>query len=153
MVYQFYQKQYLSYPLERVFSFFEKPENLNLITPPSLAFKILTPSPIAMQKDTRIDYRIRLYGIAMSWKTVISDYQPPYSFTDTQVKGPYKLWVHRHHFFAEGEGTIMIDDLQYALSMGVLGELAHRLFVRSEIKKIFEYRSRVIEQIFSESKF
>ena len=146
----FSTEQFLPYSLERVFGFFKKPENLNQVTPKNLGFKILTPSPIKMEKGTVIDYTIRLYGVPMHWKTVIAEYDPPHFFTDTQVKGPYQVWIHTHRFVAQNGGTLMIDDLQYAIPLGCLGELARAMFVKKEIERIFEYRKKVIKQIFEE---
>lgn len=147
-IYSFQSEQFLAQPLERVFDFFKKPENLDSVTPKNLGFKILTPSPILMKKGAEIDYTIQLYGFPMRWKTVITDYDPPHSFTDSQVKGPYKSWVHTHRFASQGAGTRMSDDLKYEIPLGPLGCLAHFLFVKREVEKIFEYRKQVIDQLF-----
>lgn len=144
----FVSEQFLPYSAERVFDFFKKPENLDQVTPPNLGFKILTPSPISMEKGTVIDYTIRLYGIPMKWKTVITDYDPPYSFTDTQVKGPYKTWIHTHRFTPKDGGTLMTDDVQYEVPFGFLGDVVKTLFVKREVEKIFDYRKQVIAGVF-----
>lgn len=144
-------EQFLNHSPEKVFDFFKKPENLDSVTPKALGFKILTPSPIRMEKGAVIDYTIRLYGIPMKWKTQISDYQPPHSFTDTQLKGPYRTWIHTHRFIAQADGTLMTDEVQYTIPFEPLSEIGRKLFVEKEIKKIFSYRKEVIAQIFARS--
>jgi ligand-binding SRPBCC domain-containing protein len=146
-VYSLVRKQRLQYPREYVFSFFKSPENLAYITPDSLGFKILTPSPVAMQVGTLIDYTIRWLGIRLRWRTLITTYEPPFSFVDEQIKGPYSFWHHTHIFEECAEGTEMVDEVKYALPLGVAGEIIHELFVRRQLNGIFDYRAGVIEKI------
>lgn len=148
-IYELNCEQLIPKPLSEVFSFFENPENLALITPPSLGFKILTPSPILMKHGLKIDYTIRLLGMPVRWTSVISDYQPPASFVDRQERGPYAHWHHTHRFRESPEGTLVIDEVRYAIPLGFLGELAHLLFVKRELKRIFDFRAHVIRKFFN----
>ena len=141
-------KQYINKPLEVVFEFFSKPENLEMITPKSLSFNILTPTPIKMEKGSLIDYTIRLFGIPIHWRTLISDYEPPFRFVDQQIKGPYTFWHHTHTFKLVEGGVEIIDDVKYSLPLGWLGTLAHAIWVRKDLEKIFEYRKTVIQHYF-----
>jgi ligand-binding SRPBCC domain-containing protein len=101
-------------PPEQVFRFFADADNLGTITPEWLQFEILTPRPIEMGIGTLIDYRIRLYGIPIRWRTRITAWNPPWHFRDEQVKGPYRLWVHDHRFTPHLGGTLMTDQVRYA---------------------------------------
>ena len=103
MAFQIHQEQLLSHPREQVFRFFASAENLNLLTPPWLGFNILTPLPIEMAVGTIIEYRIRLHGLPLTWRSEITEWQPPISFCDEQRGGPYRFWMHRHTF-AESAG-------------------------------------------------
>ena len=141
-------KQYINKPLEVVFEFFSKPENLEMITPASLSFNILTPTPIKMGKGSLIDYTIRLFGIPIHWRTLISDYEPPFRFVDQQIKGPYTFWHHTHTFQSVDGGVEIIDKVKYSLPMGWLGTLVHSIWVRKDLEKIFEYRKTVIQDYF-----
>ena len=141
-------KQYINKPLVVVFEFFSKPENLEMITPKSLSFNILTPTPIKMEKGSLIDYTIRLFGIPIHWRTLISDYEPPFRFVDQQIKGPYTFWHHTHTFKLVEGGVEIIDDVKYSLPLGWLGTLAHAIWVRKDLEKIFEYRKSVIQNYF-----
>lgn len=146
-IYTLKRSQKLNQNLESVFSFFEKPENLQKLTPQHLSFKILTPSPIAMKVGSEIDYVIRLNGVPLKWKTLITHYVPLEMFVDKQIKGPYALWEHTHRFSRDGEGTLIEDEVRYALPMGILGQMAHALWVKRQLKGIFDYRAKVVNTL------
>ena len=85
-VYTLENHQFIKAPLKNVFDFFSKPENLKEITPSKLNFKILTPTPISMKEGTLIDYTIKLIGIPLHWRTLITKFDPPNQFIDEQLK-------------------------------------------------------------------
>lgn len=143
----------LARPLGEVFPFFENPGNLEALTPPWLNFRILTPQPIAMRAGALIDYRIRLRGLPLRWRTRISEYRPPSMFIDTQIRGPYLLWEHLHTFepvtLPDGRpGTRCGDRVRYIpRDIPFSGGLIHRLFVRPELDRIFQYRHEQIARL------
>ena len=104
-IYELNITQRIDAPLEKVFDFFSKPENLAEITPSKLGFNILPPSPIVMEKGTLIDYTIKLFGIPIRWRTLITSYNPPKKFVDEQLKGPYSFWHHTHTFESIDQGV------------------------------------------------
>jgi ligand-binding SRPBCC domain-containing protein len=124
-----------------VFPFFADARNLEAITPPWLRFHVVTPRPIDMHAGTLIEYRLRLHGLPIRWLTRIEEWVPGERFVDAQVKGPYALWHHTHEFEPTRDGgTLMRDTVRYALPLGPLGEVAHRLFVARDLRRIFDYR-------------
>ncbi len=135
-------------PREEVFAFFEDAANLERITPPALRFRIVTPEPIAMGQGTLIDYRLRLFGLPLRWRTLIERYEPPLRFVDLQLSGPYRLWRHLHEFEAVPGGTLMHDRVEYALPFGPLGRAAHAVAVRRTLAHIFDHRRDVIARLF-----
>lgn len=148
-MYRLFRQQRVEAPLEEVFRFFERPENLQRITPPELDFAILTPSPIPMHLGALIDYRIRLGGIPFRWTTYIACYEPPHRFIDVQLRGPYSFWHHTHRFHAlEPEVTLIEDEVLYLLPAGPIGNLMHRLWIRRQLDRIFDYRRQQIAEIF-----
>jgi len=147
-VYVLEREQLVRAPAARVFEFFSNAENLEAITPGFLGFRILTPTPIEMRKDTIIDYRIRLAGIPMRWRTRILSWETGRGFVDEQVSGPYALWEHTHRFVETDRGVLVSDRVRYALPFGPLGRIAHGLWVHSALARIFDHRfARVREQL------
>jgi ligand-binding SRPBCC domain-containing protein len=140
---------WLPHSREKVFEFFSQARNLEQITPPLLHFHVLTPEPIEMREGTLIDYKLKIRGFPVRWRTKITRWNPPHEFADVQLKGPYKLWDHTHRFLEENGGTRMIDEVVYELPFGPLGELVHRVLVRRDVEEIFRYRNQVIGALFA----
>ncbi len=141
-------QQKVHYPLMEVFEFFNRPENLAKITPPSMGFIIKSPSPVVMAEGSTIEYSIQLGPLQQRWVSKIRDYHPPHEFTDLQLYGPYRSWIHRHTFLEVPDGTLVEDLVEYSLPLGPLGHLAHWLWVKRELKKIFSYRENKIREFF-----
>jgi len=140
--------QWIGRPIEEVFGFFSEATNLERITPPELKFTILNREPIVIRQGTVIDYRLRLAGIPFSWKTVITGWNPPYSFQDTQLRGPYSRWVHTHTFESVNGGTRIRDEVDYQLPLSPLGDLAWPL-IRHQLNRIFAYRHDAVAAYFT----
>jgi ligand-binding SRPBCC domain-containing protein len=141
------RKLTLGLPIEQVFEFFADAGNLERITPPGLNFKIITPQPIDIKKGALIDYQLKLRGLPITWKTEISEWNPPHSFVDQALKSPYKQWIHRHTFTEIEKGkTLIEDEVRYRLPLEPFGDLA-LWFVRRELNYIFDYRQKVVAEI------
>jgi ligand-binding SRPBCC domain-containing protein len=136
---------FLPRPLEMVFPFFADAGNIETITPPWLRFEILTPRPIAMRAGALIDYRLRLRGIPLRWRSEITAWEPPHRFVDEQRRGPYRTWIHEHTFASCAGGCEARDFVRYAPPGGWVGNF---LFVRRDVRKIFEYRVGRLRQLF-----
>ena len=135
---------WLPRPQSEVFAFFAEARNLEAITPPWLKFEVLTPAPIEMRPGALIDYRIRVHGFPIRWRTEITEWQPPHRFVDVQLRGPYTLWHHTHTFEARDGGTLCRDHVRYRPRGGVL---VHRLFVRRDVERIFQYRQQRLQEL------
>ena len=122
---------------DEVFAFFADARNLQRLTPPWLHFRILTPLEEGIRRGSRIDYKLRLRGVPIRWRTEISVWEPPLRFVDEMLRGPYREWVHEHRFEERDGGTWMTDEVRYAVPGGAL---VHRLFVRPDLERIFRYR-------------
>jgi hypothetical protein len=143
----FRSQQRIERPLPEVFEFFARASNLEQITPPWLSFSILGTEPSEVIPGTVIPYRLRLHGIPLTWVSQIEAFEPGRLFVDRQLIGPYKLWLHRHDFEGDGEGTVIRDEVHYELPLGALGGLANRIFVRRDVERIFAYRHQSIERL------
>jgi ligand-binding SRPBCC domain-containing protein len=139
------RRQRLELPAQRAFEFFGEARNLEAITPPWLGFRVVTPGTIEMQPGTLIDYRLRLHGVPVRWRTRIEEWDPPRRFVDAQVRGPYSLWEHAHEFEPDGASAVVISDrVRYALPLGPLGRLARAAFVKRDLERIFDYRAEAV---------
>ena len=139
------REQLLPRPPDEVFPFFADARNLEAITPPWLGFRVTTPEPIEMAPGTLIEYRLRLHGVPIRWRTTIAVWDPPHRFVDVQLRGPYRMWHHTHDFEpAPGGGTLMRDTVRYALPLGPFGALAHRLLVSRDLAAIFDFREEAV---------
>jgi ligand-binding SRPBCC domain-containing protein len=154
MVYQLKRKQQLNCDLTKAWQFFSSAHNLADITPRDMGFVILNDLPAAeIYEGMIINYTVSpLLGIPLKWQTKITQVDFEKSFTDFQQKGPFKLWRHHHEFIPNQEGVLMIDTVDYELPFGILGTLAHRLIVQRKLEHIFNYRFKVLEQLFNQNK-
>jgi len=148
MIHELRTRQWIDRPLDEVFQFFSEATNLERITPPELRFEILNPGRIEIQKGTLIDYRLRLGGFPFNWCTEITRWDPPFSFEDTQRRGPYSMWIHTHSFEQTNNGTRISDLVQYRLPLSPVGDLAYPI-VRLQLRRIFDFRQHAVAAYFS----
>ncbi len=147
--------QDLPRPRSEVFPFFADPANLERLTPPWLNFRVLTPEPLPRGEGAVFEYRLRVRGLPLFWRTLIESYEEGSRFVDRQVVGPYALWHHTHTFedlppsaeFPEG-GTRITDRVRYRVGWGLFGRIAAALLVRRDIERIFAYRKQVLAGLF-----
>ncbi|MFZ4404291.1 MAG: TIGR01777 family oxidoreductase [Pseudobdellovibrionaceae bacterium] len=144
----FYAEQFVPATPEKVFPFFSEAQNLEKITPDTLNFKIKNMSTPEIGQGTLIDYRLKIHGVPAGWRTLIDQWQPPFKFVDTQLKGPYSLWHHTHEFKNLAGGTLMTDRVRYKAPLGYLGWLAAGWLVKKDVSQIFSYRRKIVDQIF-----
>jgi len=142
-------EQVLPAPLASVFPFFADAHNLERLTPAILRFHVLTPGPIEMRPGAMIDYRLRVRGVPIRWRTEILEWSPPRRFTDVQRRGPYALWHHTHTFEDLGGRTRCTDLVRYRPPGGPLAGLLNALAVRRDVESIFRYRMARLAAIFA----
>ena len=141
---RFHGELWLPAALDDVFRFFSDASNLERLTPPWLKFRLESAGPIVMRPGAVIDYRLRIHGVPVRWRSEITVWDPPHRFVDEQRRGPYRRWVHTHAFRAERGGTVVEDDVEYDVPFA---PIAAR-FVRRDVEKIFGFRSSALRRIF-----
>ncbi|UFH32367.1 SRPBCC family protein [Chryseobacterium sp. C-71] len=154
MVHQLKREQQLDCDIETAWKFFSSANNLSKITPKDMNFIVRTKlENDEIYEGMIIDYYVSpLLGIKMDWQTKITQVDQRRSFTDFQMKGPYKLWNHYHEFIPNEKGVLIKDTVDYELPMGFLGEIAHKLFVKNKLEHIFSYRFNILEEMFNSKK-
>jgi ligand-binding SRPBCC domain-containing protein len=142
------RSQRIEVPIKQAFGFYGDALNLEPMTPPWLHFEVTTLGAITMRMGALLDYKLRLHGVPIRWQTRIESWEPPVRFVDTQLKGPYSLWEHTHVFEPDGDGaTVIHDRVRYVIPLGPIGALANWLFVRRDLRRIFDYRAAAVERL------
>jgi ligand-binding SRPBCC domain-containing protein len=146
-IHHLYREQLVAKPLDQVFAFFAQAGNLERITPPWLGFNLVTPEPVEMRAGVLIEYRLRLHRVPLRWISRIALWEPGWAFEDVQVRGPYRLWRHRHEFMPAGGGTLVRDRVRYALPLGPLGVAVHAAVVERDLERIFAFRQAAVASL------
>jgi ligand-binding SRPBCC domain-containing protein len=149
-MYQIKRIQEIPISLTKAWDFFSKPENLKLITPSYMSFKMLSRSDAGeMYPGMIITYTISsLFNISINWATEITQVKENKYFIDNQISGPYKIWHHEHHFEEIKNGVEMKDILYYEMPFGFIGKLMYKIFIGKKIDEIFNYRAQKIKELF-----
>ncbi len=143
--------QQLPIGLHEAWEFFSSPKNLALITPKHMGFKITSGDQEKMFAGQIISYKLSpLPGIKTNWVTEITHVDDKKFFVDEQRFGPYSMWHHEHHFAENEKGVLMTDRVSYKIPFGFLGGIAQSLFVRRQLKGIFNYRVKALKDMFGE---
>ncbi|HMP73137.1 MAG TPA: SRPBCC family protein [Kiritimatiellia bacterium] len=129
---------------EEIFPFFSDAVNLERITPSFLHFRIVTPLPITMGEGTIIDYRLKLHGVPVRWRSLIPVWEPDRGFVDQQIQGPYREWYHEHTFEAVEGGCLCRDRVDY---LAPCGRAVGRLFVDHDVLEIFRFRQTALADL------
>lgn len=140
--------QFVPHKRHEVFSFFAKAENLEQLTPPWLQFHVEKKSSEEIKKGSLIEYRLKIRGVPVKWKTLISQWSPEQSFVDEQLSGPYKKWHHTHEFFEVRGGTLLTDVIIFRVPGHIFGKTLLSSWVRNDVQTIFSYRQKVIAQLY-----
>lgn len=148
-IYTLNQSQEIPVSIVEAWDFFSKPENLNEITPPDLEFRITSGKPAPMHEGQIVTYKIRVAPMIWNrWVTEIKAVTDGKQFIDEQRSGPYKFWHHLHQFESTENGTLLKDQVNYSLPFGILGDIAHAVYVKNKLQKIFNFRKEILSEKF-----
>lgn len=148
-IYSLDVQQYIPLPLMEAWDFFSSPENLSIITPAEMNFKITSGKPKKMFSGQIISYKVNaLPFVKSNWVTEITQVKERKYFIDEQRFGPYKMWHHEHHFEEWGNGVMMTDKVSYKIPFGILGRFAHILFIKQKLTAIFLFRISKLNELF-----
>ena len=145
LVRRFSSSQIVPGLIENIFPFFAEARNLESITPPKLHFEMRS-IPAKMERGAQIAYQLHLRRFPIEWKTLISEWKPPYRFVDVQLHGPYALWRHQHDFKPVDGGVAIHDTVDFVLPLAPLGNAVAERFVMSDVRDIFSFRQEAIEK-------
>ena len=148
-LYQLYSKQALPISQKEAWDFLSNPSNLKVITPNHMGFNILDGDGKSMFPGQIIQYKIAPFpGYSTKWVTEITHVKEGEYFVDEQRFGPYALWHHKHFIKEINGGVEMEDIIDYKIPFGILGQLAHPIVVKKQLKQIFKYREEKLIELF-----
>jgi uncharacterized protein len=145
----FEQEIWFDHKPEDVFAFFSDARNLEVITPSFVHFRILKAPEDGLFEGALIEYKLRLRGFPIRWRTRIDVWDPPRTFVDSQLRGPYRSWVHTHQFEPLDGGTLVRDVVRYELPLGALGDVVAGKLVDKDVALIFAYRRTRLLELFA----
>ena len=150
MKHQLHFEQVIPASIDEVWNFFSDSRNLNLLTPPEMKMKLISDlSDYNLFEGMKISYYVSpILSIPIFWETEIIKVIQLKEFIDVQNKGPFKLWKHTHQFIPKDNRVLMIDDVEYILPFGKIGNLFHRSLVYQNLIDLFEFRKKACEEIF-----
>ena len=145
-------KQFLKTDIETIWDFASSPANLKEITPDYMLFNITSNDlPEKMYPGMIISYEVSpLLNIKINWLTEITQVKDKSFFIDEQRMGPYKMWHHQHLFEEQNDGVLMTDIVTYIPPFGIVGNIANAVFIKKQLRNIFDYRYKVMDEKFNE---
>jgi ligand-binding SRPBCC domain-containing protein len=148
-IYQLNTVKNLPIGINEAWDFFSSPNNLSVITPEWLNFKVTSKLPDKMYAGMIISYKVHpVLGIPNNWVTEITHVKEPLYFVDEQRFGPYKFWHHQHHFKETENGVEMTDIVSYALPFEPFSRLINSLLIEKKVKEIFKFRGKKLVEMF-----
>lgn len=149
-VHQLYREQIIPTSLEAAWDFIKSPQNLDLITPDDLSFQIVSEVPEQMYNGLLIEYRVGIPLLGQqTWLTELKHIREQHSFVDEQRVGPYKLWYHYHEITEVDGGIRFVDRVNYVVPFGPLGSIVQALYIRRQLKHVFDYRQVALPKHFA----
>lgn len=145
------QEFWVPQPADAVFLFFRDAKNLERIAPPGMRLRVEKQEPAEMEEGARIQYSLRIRGFPIHCLTEVQVWSPPNAVVHVQKKGPYRMWHHSLRLEDYAGGTKLVDEVQYALPLGWLGEALHSMFLRRDIEDVFEYRRSKVRELLAPS--
>ena len=139
---QFEYSSYIDAPVERVFAFHQRPDAIELLTPPERKIEVVHRSG-GIMAGAVVEFLIPVGPLRIHWLAHHIAYEENRLFVDEQQKGPFAAWVHAHRFAPEGEGTRLTDSIRFALPGGKVAEAMAGWAVKRELRKMFAYRHAV----------
>lgn len=130
-----------------VFAFHESPAALTQLIPPWESMRVVE-SPGSLAVGSRVLLRGKVGLLPVEWIAIHTEYAPPHLFADRQASGPFAYWLHRHHMLDDGQGgTLLRDEVEYALPLGLIGRYLAAGFVRRKLERMFDYRHETTRRL------
>jgi ligand-binding SRPBCC domain-containing protein len=130
---------------ENLFGFHELPDAFLRLLPPGEKIRVIQVAP-NLNAGSRTIVKIRIAFLWVTFESLHTAYDPPHSFEDQQVRGPFRSWRHRHIVETHPDGAILIDDIEYTPPFGLLGRAVDGILIKPRLRKVFAFRHRVTRE-------
>ena len=97
-----------------------------------------------------VTWRAKHLGVLQTLSSRITAFEYPFLFTDEMIDGAFKSIKHDHRFQSDGDNTLMSDAFYFESPLGILGQIANKLFLINYLEKLLIERNRIIKE-FAES--
>ena len=133
---------------EAVFAWHEAPGAFERLTPPGEPVRVLSHTG-GIRDGARVSLRVGPWPFRLRWDLEHVDYQSGRSFTDRQVRGPFKAWTHVHRMVPTGSDTCVLEDaIEYEMPGGLLGRWLGLLVMQPKLARLFDHRHAVTRRAF-----
>ncbi|MBL7999537.1 MAG: SRPBCC family protein [Candidatus Kapabacteria bacterium] len=131
---------------EQLFDFHTDHKNLGRITPDGIRVETLYVEPTAV--GSRIEMKVTQFGFFTSrWTIVFVGYERPTYLADEMKNGPFSYWLQERRISTTDNGSVLLDSVTYRLPFGILGSIAHSLFVKKQIETMFRLRQQRTKEL------
>ncbi len=132
-------------PLEVVWNFHERPDILQLLTPPWQPMQVVRREG-GLDVGAITEFRLFVGLLPLTWLARHTEYDKYRLFTDEQISGPFESWVHRHQFASEGGKTRLTDAITYSMPGGGTVEFISGWLIQTQLEAMFRYRHYVTKR-------
>jgi uncharacterized protein (TIGR01777 family) len=120
-----------------------RPGALARLTPPGQPVEVLEAAS-EIKEGSRAEMRVRMLpGFWTNWTAEHINVHRGEGFTDVQVQGPFRNWVHVHQFLADpedNEGSLLRDHVICEPFGGAVGRMLAAPFLRRRLNRLFAWR-------------
>lgn len=105
-------------------------------------------TPAMLEKGDTVTFEANHLGKKRKLTSRVTNYDPPFSFTDKMLKGSFKAFSHQHNFQGMPDGTtVMYDIVEYSPPGGPLAGLIDKLVLEKYLREFLTRRNRNFKQI------
>lgn len=137
-------------PVEAVAEFHHDSQALKRLTPPPVFVQIHSMEPLA--ENSMTDFTMWMGPLPVRWVAIHTDVDPKRGFKDSQLRGPFARWEHRHTFVAlDDKNSVVIDEIEAEYGRGFWGLLGRLMWLN--LSFMFAYRGWVTRRSVERTQF
>ncbi len=143
---EFERSVVVSGPLDEVFDFLLRPQNVVRISPPEMGLNFVS-APEVVELGSLMEFKVLARGHVQHITHEITILDRPTRFVEKQVQGPFKQWVHEHAFEPTGDGVTIIDRISFQPPGGLIGLLVNEKTILDSLDDGFAHRHEQLQKI------